>query len=380
MELYIHIPFCIRKCAYCDFLSAPADMDTISRYMDCLQKQLVEWAASFREKRVDTVFVGGGTPSILPAAQLKRLLEAVRENFVLDKDAEITLEANPGTLARAKAEVLRECGVNRVSLGLQSANDKELRLLGRVHTFRDFLRSYELLREAGFRNISVDLMSALPGQTLLSYERTLQQVLALHPAHISAYSLMIEEGTPFFERYHADEELRERGGSTRWLPDEESERAMYELTGTLLAEHGYERYEISNYAKAGFACRHNIGYWRREEYLGLGLGASSYIEETRFCNTGVLDEYLAGDFSPRDVQKLSKNDCMAEFFYLGLRMSAGVAKADFVAQFGLRAEQVYAAVLPELIREGLLEDTGTHYRLTDYGRDVSNRVLWRFLL
>lgn len=380
MELYIHIPFCIRKCAYCDFLSAPADMDTISRYMDCLQKQLVEWAASFREKRVDTVFVGGGTPSILPAAQLKRLLEAVRENFVLDKDAEITLEANPGTLARAKAEVLRECGVNRVSLGLQSANDKELRLLGRIHTFRDFLRSYELLREAGFRNISVDLMSALPGQTLLSYERTLQQVLALHPAHISAYSLMIEEGTPFFERYHADEELRERGGSPRWLPDEESERAMYELTGTLLAEHGYERYEISNYAKAGFACRHNIGYWKREEYLGLGLGASSYIEETRFCNTGVLDEYLAGDFSPRDVQKLSKNDCMAEFFYLGLRMSAGVAKADFVAQFGLRAEQVYVAVLPELIREGLLEDTGTHYRLTDYGRDVSNRVLWRFLL
>lgn len=380
MELYIHIPFCIRKCAYCDFLSAPADMDTIARYMECLEKQLVGWAASFRGKIIDTVFIGGGTPSILRPEQLTRLLVAVREHFTVDAGAEITLEANPGTLARAKAEALKAGGVNRVSLGLQSANDKELRLLGRVHTYRDFLRSYEILREVGIGNINVDLMSALPGQTVFSYEKTLQSVLALHPAHISAYSLMIEEGTPFFDRYYADEELRERGGCPQWLPDEESERAMYELTGALLAEHGYERYEISNYAKKGFACRHNIGYWTGEEYLGLGLGASSYIEGTRFSNTPDLDEYLAGDFSPRDVQHLSKNDCMAEFFYLGLRMSAGVAKADFAAKFGLRAEQVYAQEIPELLAEGLLEDTGERYRLTDYGRDVSNQVLWRFLL
>lgn len=380
MELYIHIPFCIRKCAYCDFLSAPADMDTIACYMECLEKQLAERAASFRGKMIDTVFIGGGTPSILKSEQLLGLLAAVRENFVLDESAEVTLEANPGTLARAKAEALRAGGVNRVSLGLQSANDKELRLLGRVHTYRDFLRSYELLREAGIENINVDLMSALPGQTVSGYERTLQQVLALHPAHISAYSLMIEEGTPFFEQYRADEVLRERGERPQLLPAEESERAMYELTEVLLAEHGYERYEISNYAKAGFVCRHNIGYWTGEEYLGLGLGASSYIEETRFCNTADLAAYLTGDFTPQDVQHLTKNDSMAEFFYLGLRMSRGVAKADFVARFGLRAEQVYAGVLPELLAERLLEDTGTHYRLTDYGRDVSNQVLYRFLL
>ena len=173
--------------------------------------------------------------------------------------------------------------------------------------------------------------------------------------------------------------LRERGERPRWLPDEESERAMYELTGALLAAHGYERYEISNYAKKGFACRHNMGYWSREEYLGLGLGASSYIEETRFCNTADLGEYLAEDFEPRDVQQLSKDDCMAEFFYLGLRMSRGVVKSDFVARFGLRAEQVYGGQLPELISAGLLEDDGTCYRLTDYGRDVSNQVLYRFL-
>lgn len=379
MELYIHIPFCIRKCAYCDFLSAPADADTIARYMEYLGKQLVQTAASLRGKRVETVFIGGGTPSILRPEQLSRLLAAVWEHFTVDAGAEVTLEANPGTLARAKAQVLVSGGVNRVSLGLQSADEKELQLLGRVHTYRDFLRSYEILREAGIWNINVDLMSALPGQTVASYERTLQSVLALHPAHISAYSLMFEEGTPFFEQYRADERLRESGGTPRWLPDEESERAMYELTGTLLAEHGYERYEISNYAKKGFACRHNIGYWTGKEYLGLGLGASSYIGETRFCNTAQLDEYLAGDFTPRDVQQLSKNDCMAEFFYLGLRMSAGVAKADFTARFGLRAEQVYAQEIPELIEKGLLEDTGTRYRLTDYGRDVSNQVLWRFL-
>lgn len=379
MELYIHIPFCIRKCAYCDFLSAPADAETVARYMGCLRKQLVRTAASFRGRRIDTVFIGGGTPSILKAEQLYELLAAVQENFTTAEGAEITVEANPGTLARAKVEACRAGGVNRVSLGLQSANDRELRLLGRVHTYRDFLRSYELLREAGIANINVDLMSALPGQTLRSYEKTLQQVLALHPAHISAYSLMIEEGTPFFERYREDEMLRERGERPRWLPDEESERAMYKLTGALLAAHGYERYEISNYAKKGFACRHNMGYWSREEYLGLGLGASSYIEETRFCNTADLGEYLAEDFEPRDVQQLSKDDCMAEFFYLGLRMSRGVVKSDFVARFGLRAEQVYGGQLPELISAGLLEDDGTCYRLTDYGRDVSNQVLYRFL-
>ena len=380
MELYIHIPFCIRKCAYCDFLSAPADMETIAHYMECMEKQLVREAASFQGKIIDTVFIGGGTPSILKPEQLSRLLAAVQERFTLAAGAEITLEANPGTLTRTKAEALKAGGVNRVSLGLQSANERELRLLGRVHTYRDFLRSYELLREAGIVNINVDLMSALPGQTVSSYEKTLLRVLALHPAHISAYSLMIEEGTPFFEQYREDEKLREDGGTPRWLPGEESERAMYELTGVLLAEHGYERYEISNYAKKGFACRHNIGYWTGEAYLGLGLGASSYIEGIRFCNTSELDEYLSGDFAPRDVQKLSKNDRMAEFFYLGLRMSAGVSKADFIAQFGLRAEQVYMQELPELIGSGLLEDTGARYRLTDYGRDVSNQVLWRFLL
>ena len=264
MELYIHIPFCVRKCAYCDFLSAPADQDTIGRYMECLEKQLVRQAASFKNGVIDTVFIGGGTPTILRIEQLSRLLAAVQEHFALAAGAEITVEANPGTITAGKARALADGGVNRVSLGLQSASERELRLLGRIHTYDDFLRSYGLVREAGIRNVNVDLMSALPGQTITSYEKTLHQVLSLHPEHISAYSLIIEEGTPFYEQYRADEKLRDEGEEPHVLPSEESERAMYELTGALLADYGYERYEISNYAKAGFSCRHNIGYWTGE--------------------------------------------------------------------------------------------------------------------
>ena len=379
MELYIHIPFCIRKCAYCDFLSAPADQETIARYMDALKKQLVRQAASFQDRKIDTVFIGGGTPTVLLTEQLAELLETVQINYALAKDIEITVEANPGTITAGKVRALAGGGVNRVSLGLQSASETASRLLGRVHTYDDCLRSYGLLREGGIRNLNVDLMSALPGQTIASYERTLRRVLSLHPEHISAYSLIIEEGTPFYEQYREDERLRDAGEEPRLLPGEGSERAMYELTGELLSEYGYERYEISNYAKAGFACRHNIGYWTGEEYLGLGLGASSYIEETRFCNTSDLREYLEEDFSPRDVQKLSKTDRMAEFFYLGLRMTEGVAKAEFVRRFGLSAVSVYGDVLKDLVERKLLEDTGTHYRLSPFGRDVSNQVLYRFL-
>lgn len=381
MELYIHIPFCVKKCAYCDFLSAPADRHTIAHYMDALEKQLVKQAAFFKENQtsIDTVFIGGGTPTILTLEQLARLLDIVKTQFLLAPDAEVTIEANPGTVTGKKARLLAQGGVNRVSLGLQSACERELRLLGRIHSYEDFLRSYEHLREAGIQNLNVDLMSALPGQTPASYEKTLHQVLALRPQHISAYSLIIEEGTPFFEQYRADEKLRDAGKQPQLLPSEESERAMYELTGELLAAHGYERYEISNYAKAGYVCRHNIGYWTGEQYLGAGLGAASYINGTRFCNTAQMDEYLAGDTSPREEQVLTKADQMAEFFYLGLRMTQGVQKSAFVARFGMHPEQVYGEVLTELVMQELLVDTGTGYRLTPFGRDVSNQVLYRFL-
>lgn len=379
MELYIHIPFCIKKCSYCDFLSAPANQTTISEYIDCLEKQIVSKAPSFCGKTIETVFIGGGTPSILLISQMEQLLNCIRNHFVFTKDAEISMEVNPGTLTKEKARAMVSGGINRVSVGLQSAQERELQLLGRIHTYEDFLRSYELLRDAGIHNINVDLMSALPGQTIETYEKTLRQVLTLHPEHISAYSLIIEKGTPFFERYAEDEALRDAGEIPKILPSEEQERDMYELTGKLLSDYGYERYEISNYAKKGYACRHNIGYWTGKEYYGFGLGAASYIDGKRFCNTSDMSAYLMGDFAPQDVQQISKKESMAEFFYLGLRMTDGVAKSEFIQRFGLSAETVYADVLSELSAQQLLEDTGTRYRLTSFGRDVSNQVLYRFL-
>ncbi len=379
MELYIHIPFCVRKCGYCDFLSAPADARTMDWYVGSIEKQLAGQAAFFSAHAVDTVFIGGGTPTALSAPQLSALLSAVRMYVRFSDGAEFTVEANPGTVTGEKARILAEGGVNRASLGLQSADERELRLLGRIHTYEDFLRSYEALRIAGIANINVDVMSALPGQTVSSYEKTLRAALALHPAHISAYSLIIEEGTPFFERYHEDERIRDAGGNPRFLPGEEEERRMYCLTGELLDGYGLARYEISNYARPGYECRHNIGYWTGEPYLGIGLGASSYIDGTRYRCTDRLEEYIAGDFNPRDEQRLSREDMMAEFFILGLRMTRGVEKAEFVRRFGIRAEQAYGGTLSGLVSEGLLEDTGTGYRLTPYGRDVSNQVFWRFL-
>lgn len=379
MELYIHIPFCIKKCSYCDFLSAPANQTTISEYVDCLEKQIVSKAPSFRGKTIDTVFIGGGTPSVLLISQMEQLMNCIQNHFVLAKDAEISMEVNPGTLTKEKVRAMVSGGINRVSVGLQSAQEQELQLLGRIHTYEDFLHSYELLRDAGIRNINVDLMSALPGQTIETYEKTLRQVLTLHPEHISAYSLIIEKGTPFFECYAEDEALRDAGEIPKILPSEEQERDMYELTGKLLSDYGYERYEISNYAKKGYACRHNIGYWTGKEYYGFGLGAASYIDGKRFCNTSDMSAYLMGDFAPQDVQQISKKESMAEFFYLGLRMTDGVAKSEFVQRFGLAAETVYADVLSELSAQQLLEDTGTRYRLTSFGRDVSNQVLYRFL-
>ena len=379
LSVYIHIPFCVRKCKYCDFLSASAEDSRIQSYVNELCGEIHREAQKYKLYEVVTVFLGGGTPSLLSAKQTEQILSVLRSDYALSPGAEITMEVNPGTVTEQKASAWRGAGINRLSIGLQSAEDAELKILGRIHTWQDFLHSWKLVREAGFTNCNIDLMSGLPGQTLTSWCRTLSKVIALKPEHLSAYSLIIEEGTPFYEQYREDEKLRDAGDKPHLLPSEESERAMYELTGELLSDYGYERYEISNYAKKGHECRHNIGYWTGEEYLGVGLGASSYIEGTRFCNTSDLREYLEEDFAPREAQKLSKNDRMAEFFYLGLRMTAGVSKAEFVRRFGLGAEAVYGEVLKDLAAQQLLEDTGTYYRLTPFGRDVSNQVLYRFL-
>lgn len=380
LELYVHIPFCVRKCDYCDFLSAPAGADTQQEYVRKLLSEIEQKGVRCTEYEVTTIFFGGGTPSILKAGWIADVLDAIYRNFQVRADAEITVECNPGTLSLEKLSIYKNAGVDRISIGLQSAENAELEKLGRIHTYEDFLRSYDLIRKTGFCNVNVDIMSALPGQTLQSYEQTLRRVLALRPEHISAYSLIIEEGTPFYEKYESDALLRERGEEPRLLPSEEIERMMYERTKELLLQQGYERYEISNYAKKGYACRHNIGYWRRENYLGLGLGSASLMENERFHNTTELADYLGGDFEPYETERLDKKSQMEEFMFLGLRMTDGIRRENFEQIFGLPVEIVYGSVLEQQIAEKLLKKEEGRIFLTERGLDVSNYVMAQFLL
>lgn len=380
LELYLHIPFCERKCAYCDFLSAPADSPVRISYIKKLQEEIAYYGPQFEEYQVSSIFFGGGTPTILEGYQLAAILETVKEHFHLAADAEITVECNPGTLTAGKAEKMVQAGFNRLSMGLQSADDRELQLLGRIHNFAQFLESYDLARKAGFENINVDLMSALPGQTMKSWQNTLQKVTALRPEHISAYSLIIEEGTPFYERFAEDERIREEGGHPCLLPEEEVERQMYELTEFFLHTKGYERYEISNYAKPGYECRHNCGYWTRKDYLGLGLGASSLVEHQRFQNTSDLKEYLEQEYHHIHIETLDKKNEMEEFMFLGLRLMAGVSRQQFEKTFQVTLDSVYGEVLRKLKGEQLIEEVAGYVRLTEHGIDVSNYVLSEFLL
>lgn len=380
LELYVHIPFCVRKCEYCDFLSTPAGADTQQEYVRNLLLEIEQKGVRCTDYEVTTIFFGGGTPSILKAGWIADILDAIHRNFKVRKDAEITIECNPGTLTFEKLSIYKSAGINRISVGLQSASDAELRELGRIHTYEDFLKSYDLIRKKGFSNVNIDLMAALPGQTLKSYEQTLRRVLALKPEHISAYSLIIEEGTPFYEKYEADELLREKGEKPQILPSEETERLMYERTKELLLAHGYERYEISNYARKGYACRHNVGYWRRENYLGFGLGSASLLENERFHNTTDLTDYLGGDYLAYEQEKLDKKSQMEEFMFLGLRMTDGISTECFRQTFGLTVELVYGPVLEQQIADQLLRKEDGRIFLTERGLDVSNYVMAQFLL
>lgn len=379
LELYLHIPFCVKKCNYCDFLSAPAGEETRAAYVDALLEEIRGFDEP-EDYEVVTVFFGGGTPSILPGQAIFRIMEALREKFSFRKEAEITLEANPGTVDKEKLSFYKKAGINRLSFGLQSADAEELKKLGRIHTWEKFLESFQLAREAGFSNINVDLMSALPGQTKESWEKTLRQVLALQPEHISAYSLIIEEGTPFYQLYEKDVERRDAGEEPELIPSEEEERAMYEATGRILKEQGYLHYEISNYAKPGCECRHNLGYWQRRDYLGFGLGASTLLNPVRYKNTEDLEAYLGGDFSKKEFFVLTKDNQIEETMFLGLRVLEGVSKEQFREQFSCELRVVYRKELEKLEKEGLLEEEGDFVRLTSRGIDLSNPVLAEFLL
>ena len=372
LELYIHIPFCVKKCAYCDFLSGPSDEKSRERYVELLCEEIQVCRGKVEEYQVSTVFFGGGTPSVLQGEQIKRIMETLRKVFVFETDAEISMEMNPGTVTSEKLVAYREAGINRLSIGLQSVQDEELKLLGRIHTYDEFLHSYELARKAGFENINIDLISAIPGQTVSSWAETLKTIVELEPEHISAYSLIIEEGTPFFEKYG-------EGFGQEMLPSEDEEREMYRQTKQILHEAGYERYEISNYAKEGRECRHNIGYWERAPYLGFGIGAASLFEETRSANPSNIEEYRTSFEKKFQAEKLSVEEQIEEFMFLGLRMMKGISKQKFAEAFGKEIEEIYGKQIERLKKAELLEENDDRIYLTEKGIDISNSVLVEFM-
>lgn len=382
--IYLHIPFCVKKCNYCDFLSAPADWNTQKRYVEALKKEISFYQDRLENYTISSIFFGGGTPSVLEEKWIKELLEIIFEMYFVEDDAEITIEANPETLTKEKLESYKKAGINRLSIGLQSTENEQLKRLGRIHTYEKFLEIYAFARNAGFDNINVDLMSALPFQTQSEWEETLRKVVSLvpKPEHISAYSLIIEEGTQFYE---IEEDLS--------LPKEEADRQMYWRTKELLEREGYLRYEISNYALPGKESRHNQIYWNLKEYLGMGLGASSYFGGSRFKNTEDLKEYLSflEDSNlqhnkkekiglQRDIQILSKKERMEEFMFLGLRQTKGISEHKFLELFQVNVMELYGNKVENAIQMGMLWRKNGRIGLTERGIDVSNIVLAEFLL
>lgn len=405
LSLYIHIPFCKQKCVYCDFLSfGESGYDRQRQYISSLCKEIETYQIMAKDYLVKTIFIGGGTPSYIGADLIEKVMETVYKVFKVDTDAEITMEGNPDSLKRDKLRIYKSAGVNRLSIGLQSTNDIMLKTLGRVHDYDQFIESYHCARETGFQNINIDIMSGLPGDTEESFGQTLEKVSALKPEHISAYSLIVEEETPFSQ----NAELLHR------LPSEEEDRAMYVRTKELLKASGYNRYEISNYAKEGFSCKHNIVYWTGGEYLGIGLGAASYLTvwldqckgvKVRFHGVENLEEYIAGfdsiyeheyanmyhfyennsliefwKYHYEDLYFLKRKDEMEEYMFLGLRLMKGISKEEFKERFGVTIESIYGKVINKYKEKKLLIEREGRIFLSDKGIDVSNVIMTEFML
>lgn len=368
-RLYVHIPFCVKKCLYCDFLSWKDSRENQERYIQALLKEIGACQGRY-PYRVSSLFFGGGTPSALEPGLMEQLMDGLASAFSFEECPEISIEANPGTVDREKLKAYHRMGVNRLSFGLQSVHNRELKMLGRVHTYEEFLEGYDLAREAGFENINVDLMSGLPGQDVNTWRQSLSQVAELEPEHISAYSLIIEEGTPFSQM-----KLE--------LPEEEEERQMYEETAELLGRKGYQQYEISNYALPGRQCSHNVGYWLRDNYLGLGLGAASLMDDRRWKNTDSMETYLEKSGEPSmiqvDQEKLSVKEQMEETMFLGLRMTEGISRKVFLDTFGVSVEEVYGETIRRLEELKLLQTDSERIRLTKRGVSLSNQVFVEFM-
>lgn len=371
MSLYIHIPFCKQKCLYCDFPSYAGKESLMNEYVDALNKEILEKACGYK---IRSIFIGGGTPSYLDAQSMDKLLETINKLSFTD-DIEFTMECNPGTLDEEKLIIMKKNNVNRLSLGLQSTNDSLLKDIGRIHNFNEFKENYILARKHGFDNINADLMFGLPGQTIEDWKQSLEDVISLDVDHVSAYSLIIEEGTYFYNLYEKDK-LN--------LPSENDERTMYTITKDILSKYGYHQYEISNYAKEGKECFHNKVYWQFGEYLGLGVSASSFINEKRIKNIDNIKEYINKINNSEDVsEEIHCNDLkddMEEFMFMGLRMIEGIDSSKFKKKFGKDIYDVYKEPIEKHIKDGLLIYDSGKLKLTSKGIELSNYVMSDFIL
>ena len=365
--LYVHIPFCIRKCNYCDFCSFSVDVFAEREvYIDTLISEI----RSYKDKnlKLNSIFFGGGTPTLLSLEEFEKIAEAIKETFEISAEAEFTIEANPKTLTEQKLLCYKSFGVNRISLGLQSIHENELKFLGRIHSYEDFLSSYNLVRKVGIANVNIDLMYGIPEQTKESFEETIARVLSLSPEHISLYSLIIEEGTPFFE-------WRENLP----LPCEDEECDMYYTADKLLSDNGYSHYEISNYAKAGFSCQHNLKYWIGEEYIGVGVSAYSYFNGVRFGNARSLSEYLCNYLEKYDIVKSDREVMQYDFVMLRLRLADGFLLSEYKKRFGSDFFKEHEKVIKRYIDSGLMRLDGDKLSLTVSGFYVSNAILTELL-
>ncbi|EGS5727556.1 oxygen-independent coproporphyrinogen III oxidase [Clostridium perfringens] len=374
ISLYIHIPFCAQKCLYCDFPSFARKDHLRKAYIEALNKEIISLREKHNNLEINTIFIGGGTPSVLEADELECLLKEVAK-LNMSKDIEYSMECNPGNLTEEKLEVMKKYGVNRISMGLQAKQDNLLKGLGRIHNYKTFKENFLLAKKVGFNNINVDLMFGLPNQRLNEWEETLREIISLEPAHISAYSLIIEEGTAFYNLYENDK-LK--------LPTEEEERKMYHLAKKILEENGFNQYEISNYAKQGKECRHNLAYWNMDNWIGVGSAAASYINGKRIKNISSVEKYINSINEKREaVEEIinnSKNDNMEEFMFMGLRKINGIDENEFKNRFSMNINDVYGEILNKYIDEGLLIRESGRIFLSEKGIEISNIIMADFLL
>ena len=383
--LYIHIPFCKKKCEYCDFVSYAGKESLVDSYMKWLKYEIKEVGEGNRldyedglDKaiNVETIYIGGGTPSVISANYIEEIMEVIKSNYNISENAEITIEVNPGTVDEDKLEKYRKSGINRLSIGLQATQDRLLEEIGRIHTFNEFINTYSAARVVGFKNINVDLMLGLPKQSIEDLEESLDKVIELKPEHISVYSLIIEEGTPFYKKV-------EEGKLD--LPSDEIERKMYWMVKAKLEEAGYNHYEISNYAKKGFESKHNVSCWNQGEYIGFGVAAHSYTNDVRYSNIDNIKKYIENFEKNSEIdnfvfhEKLNLESKMKEFMLLGLRKIEGVNISDFKNKFGQNPIFLYRKELEKLTNEGLLEIDGNKIRLSNKGLDLANLVWEEFV-